>query len=87
MGVNHSLYSTTNVILTDIISTVTGREHGSFRWKVQYLCKNVTDLKIRNKFKDDIISIPIGMRIVEFTSLMRLLLPFSQCIFDILWKL
>ena len=56
-------YLTTNVILTDIISTVTGREHGSFRWKVQYLCKNVTDLKTKNKFKDDITSIIISMRI------------------------
>ena len=49
-------YLTTNMILTDIISTVTGREHGSFRWKVQYLCKNVTDLKIKITFEDYIIS-------------------------------
>ena len=52
-------YLTTNMILTDIISTVTGREHGSFRWKVQYLCKNVTDLKINITFEDYIISILI----------------------------
>ena len=51
------------MILTDIISTVTGREHGSFRWKVQYLCKNVTDLKIKITFEDYIVSILIGIGI------------------------
>ena len=51
------------MILTDIISTVTGREHGSFRWKVQYLCKNVTDLKIKITFEDYIISILISIGI------------------------
>ena len=56
-------YLTTNMILTDIISTVTGREHGSFRWKVQYLCKNVTDLKIKITFEDYIISILITVHL------------------------
>ena len=53
------------MILTDIISTVTGREHGSFRWKVQYLCKNVTDLKIKITFEDYIISILISIGIIQ----------------------
>ena len=28
-----------------IISMVTGKEHGSLRWNVQYRCRNVTDLQ------------------------------------------
>ena len=31
-----------------IISTVTGSEQGSFLWKVQYLCRNMADLKFNN---------------------------------------
>ena len=30
-----------------IISTVTGSEQGSFLWKVQYLCRNMADLKFK----------------------------------------
>ena len=30
-----------------IISTVTGSEQGSFLWKVQYLCRNIADLKFK----------------------------------------
>ena len=76
------------MILTDIISTVTGREHGSFRWKVQYLCKNVTDLKIKITFEDYIISILIKVHlfnedVVTFQSMH--LLHFVEVLMPAYW--